>query len=118
MKTHPVSGGSKTANSPSNRYLMRNVLKVHPRDNVLVALRDLEAGATVGTGPDQIPLKQAVPAKHKIALHTIPPGERVHMYGISVALTTELSPAGGLFTRGHVKMATLEWRGMSVSRGA
>lgn len=95
---------------------MRNVLKVHPRDNVLVALRDLEAGATVGTGPDQIRLKQAVPAKHKIALHTIPPGERVFMYGISVALTIELIPAGGLITTGNVRHATDEYRINSGTR--
>ncbi|QEC52209.1 altronate hydrolase [Anseongella ginsenosidimutans] len=85
---------------------MRNVLRVHASDNVLVALSDLEAGAMVGTGEDSVELRGAVPAKHKIALSAIPRGELLYMYGICVGVATEDIPAGSLITTGNVRHAT------------
>lgn len=89
---------------------MPNVLRVHSRDNVLVALADLEAGTLVDSGTGQVKLKQAIPAKHKIAVTDILPGERLYMYGISVAVATEPIPSGGLVTTANVRHATDDYR--------
>jgi altronate hydrolase/galactarate dehydratase len=52
-------------------------IRLHPSDNVIIALRDLEAG-TVAEG---VSLPQAVPRGHKIAVAPIAPGQQVLRYG-------------------------------------
>jgi hypothetical protein len=39
-----------------------DVLRVHPRDNVLVALRDLQPGETVRLPGDELVVKSVVPS--------------------------------------------------------
>ena len=85
---------------------MQNVLKVHPSDNVLVALRDLEAGASVRFREESLELKEAVPAKHKIAVADIAGGEMLYMYGICVGVATEAIPSGSRITTENVRHAT------------
>jgi altronate hydrolase len=41
-------------------------LKIHPDDNVLVALKDLACGTSIAIDSEEILLKQDVAAKHKI----------------------------------------------------
>lgn len=55
-------------------------LQIHPLDNVVVALRPLRAGETVG----QIVLKNDIPLGHKIALRDIKMGEPVIKYGYPI----------------------------------
>ena len=43
-------------------------LKIHPADNLMVALVDLQAGESVSLGTEIFQLQTAVPAKHKFAL--------------------------------------------------
>lgn len=43
----------------------RNFLKIHPSDNVLVALGNLTAGAIIEEHENGITLKENIPAKHK-----------------------------------------------------
>jgi len=64
-------------------------LKIHPSDNVLVALTDLKAGETIPYNGDFI-LQQAISAKHKFTVCDFNPGEEVILYGLVVgkALTT------------------------------
>lgn len=97
---------------------MQNVLKVHPRDNVLVALQDLEAGVSAGEGEDRVSLQQAVPAKHKIAIRAIEPGGQLYMYGICVGVATEPIPAGGLITTANVRHATGSYQLNGAERAA
>ena len=47
---------------------LQTVLKIDPRDNVLVALRDLAAGEFVEFGGATYVLETNVPAKHKFAM--------------------------------------------------
>ncbi len=41
------------------------VLKIHPSDNVLVALKDLGKGGTIRFDPNEYVLLEPIPAKHK-----------------------------------------------------
>lgn len=62
------------------------VLRLHPEDNVVVALADLPAGARPeGLGA---PLAGAVPRGHKIASAPIGPGARVARYGQTIGVAT------------------------------
>jgi altronate hydrolase len=92
------------------RSMTQHVLKIHPNDNVWVALRDLEAGQTVAQNGDAIKLLQAVPAKHKLASADLAAGDPVIMYGILVGITNTAIRTGELITTGNIHHATGEYR--------
>jgi altronate hydrolase len=58
---------------------MTRTLHLDPRDNVMIALTDLEAGEQAGCA-----LVSDVPAKHKLAMHDLAPGDAIVMYGVLV----------------------------------
>ena len=65
-----------------------NILLIHPRDNVAVALRDLEAGEmATAKGMEGFPALEKIPASHKIALRDISQGEEIIKYGETVAVS-------------------------------
>ncbi|MBP1712872.1 MAG: hypothetical protein H6Q42_1075 [Deltaproteobacteria bacterium] len=66
-----------------------NVLIIHPRDNVAVALWDLAPGEDArGKGIAGLKVIDEIPASHKIALRDLGPGEEIVKYGEVVAVTT------------------------------
>ena len=60
------------------------VLRIHPNDNVLVALKDLAAEESVLFEGITYKLKEEVPAKHKFFMYDMQPKEQVTMYGVLV----------------------------------
>ncbi len=84
-----------------------NVLQLDPRDNVLVALSPLTAGTVVHFGPSSLrascPVTQAIPAKHKLALADLNPGDLITMYGMTVGEVTQAVPRGGLLSTRNVR---------------
>lgn len=68
-------------------------IRLHATDNLVIALADLEKGATVA-GPT-IPLPGPVPRGHKLATRAIGKGETVLRYGQSIGQATEDIPEGG-----------------------
>ena len=56
------------------------VLKLDPRDNVLVALSDLVRSETVEWAGSAQVLKSDVPAKHKLATVDLAVGDEIVMY--------------------------------------
>ena len=100
-------------------------LKIHPADNVLVALTDLRAGEEVSYNGSSLKLAQDVPAKHKFVLHAMVPEDEVVMYGILVGKTIKPIPAGGVISTQNVKhkssdfagkTKTISWTAPDVSR--
>ena len=65
-------------------------LQIHPRDNVAVALADLEAGFAAGATV----LKEPVKRGHKFAIADIAQGEMVIKYGAPIGHATEDIGAG------------------------
>jgi len=66
-----------------------NAILIHPRDNVVVTLRDLASGEEiVAKGLEGFRVSQNIPASHKVALRDIPAGEEIVKYGEVVAVTT------------------------------
>jgi len=70
-------------------------LRIHPGDNVLVALQDLEQGTEIIFEKHRFQLVERIKAKHKFAIQTLEPGDEVYMYGVLVgkAVTTILQGA-------------------------
>lgn len=78
--------------------MKHRVLKVHPNDNVLVALQDLVKGETIAYNNEEFLLKDNIKAKHKFFTSDMHQGDKVIMYGVLVGKTQSDVPAGGLMT--------------------
>lgn len=81
-------------------------LKIHPKDNIEVALADLKAGDTVSSGGRQITLLGDVAAKHKFALQDLNPGDDVLMYGVLVGKAVLPIKTGEPVTTQNIKHAS------------
>ena len=66
-------------------------IRIHPADDVLVAVRALAAGNEITVEGERIVLAEDIPAGHKIALRPLAPGEPVAMrdYLIRSGIPTE-----------------------------
>lgn len=85
---------------------MKNVvLKVHPGDNVLVALANLGKGTHVSYLDQHFTLQDDIPAKHKFFTKDMNSGDEVIMYGVLVGKTQHSIPAGGRMTTANTKHA-------------
>ena len=81
------------------------VLKVHPDDNVLVALVDLKKGEVVGYEGENHTLLDDVKAKHKFVSKAIPKGESIIMYGVLVGKAQVSLQKGNVLTTSNIKHA-------------
>lgn len=74
-------------------------LRVHPDDNVAVALTPLSAGETITIDRDEhstrVTLTENVPAGHKIALRDLSTNESIIKYGLPIGRVTQPIHAGG-----------------------
>ncbi|HEX8038257.1 MAG TPA: altronate dehydratase family protein [Chryseosolibacter sp.] len=101
------------------------VLKIHPADNVLVALADLKAGEKVTCNGTTLTLAENVPAKHKFVLNNLAPESEIIMYGVLVGKTTKAIAAGASINTQNVKHKSssysgrnkkVEWKAPDVSK--
>jgi altronate hydrolase len=76
--------------------IKQQVLKVHPADNVMVALTDLSAGETIQYGTETYSLIENIPQKHKFATTSLETGDPVIMYGVLVGKALKPIRKGGL----------------------
>jgi altronate hydrolase len=86
-----------------------DVLKVHPDDNVLVALRDLPAGSRVAYEGQTYALPAGAPAKHKVVTRDLAPGDAVVMYGVMVGKCVAAIPRGMAVTSESVVDASQDY---------
>lgn len=85
-------------------------IQIHPTDNVLVALTDLEAGTPVEFASQSFNLVSDVSAKHKFALTDFAPGDPVLMYGVLVGRACVVIPRGTALTVDNIEHASGEFR--------
>jgi altronate hydrolase len=95
--------------------MKKKILKVHPSDNVIVALTNLSAGETVQLEEQTFILKDNVEAKHKFFEVDLKAGSQVIMYGVIVGTTQADMLAGQWMNTSNVKHATsgYAWRDAS-----
>jgi altronate hydrolase len=104
---------------------MKNkVLKVHERDNVIVALTDLQQGEEIQQGGQLYTMLEKIPAKHKFYTTDLVKGEGVIMYGVLVGRVQFDVRRGSLMTTENLKHAadqyayrdsTYNWKPLDVS---
>jgi altronate hydrolase len=85
------------------------ILKVHPADNVLVALTPLEQGAKVSYEGEDYTIREIVKAKHKFATVDLDPGDSIYMYGVLVGKARQPIKKGGLISTGNVTHAASDF---------
>jgi len=104
----------------SNRFL-----KIHPDDNVLVALSDLRAGESISVNGTTFSLPGEVPAKHKFAELDLLPDQEIKMYGLLVGRAMSKIGQGGVLTTSNVKHQSssfgkktdaFQWKAPDVSK--
>jgi altronate hydrolase len=64
--------------------MQSKVLKIHPKDNVIVALADLKKGETINYEGTDYTLTEDIDAKHKFFMHNMKQGDEITMYGVLV----------------------------------
>jgi altronate hydrolase len=90
--------------------LKRKVLKVHPQDNVVVALTDLKKGENVQENGQVYTLTDDIPAKHKFTETALSTGDPITMYGVLVGRAKQALPAGARIAVNNVQHAASDFR--------
>lgn len=81
------------------------VLKVHPGDNVIVALKDLKKGQTIQYKGEEFLLQDDVNAKHKFFTNDMQTGDEIIMYGVLVGKAQHFIPRGGVMNTENTRHA-------------
>ncbi|HNP00760.1 MAG TPA: UxaA family hydrolase, partial [Ferruginibacter sp.] len=107
--------------------MKQKILKVHPDDNVLVALTNLSRGETLTYNGESFILQDDIPAKHKFVTRNLAQGDSVIMYGVLVGKAQTDIPKGGIISTANIKHAAepffyrktdFHWTAPDVSRFA
>ncbi len=81
-------------------------LKIHPKDNVLVALQNLAKGSVIqAEEEDFIVLQEDIPAKHKFFINNMNALQKVYMYGVLVGTVQNDVQKGERMTTANTKHA-------------
>jgi altronate hydrolase len=78
-------------------------LKIHPGDNVIVALTHLRQGEEIVLQGNSVKLLHDVPPKHKFLERSLNADEEMIMYGVTVGRALQALPAGEVVTTQNTK---------------
>lgn len=105
--------------------MQQRVLKVHPADNVIVALTDLKKGEIISFQGVDYELVDDIAAKHKFLTEDRAVDEEITMYGVLVGKAKQFIPKGGLMHTFNTRHASddfglgsrkLEWAQPDTSK--
>ncbi|MEK6350952.1 MAG: UxaA family hydrolase, partial [Burkholderia sp.] len=90
MKLDTPRADTGTA-APAPAPAQPNVVTLHPDDDVVIARRQLVAGASIEGG---VPVRGLIPAGHKVARRAVAAGAPVHRYGQIIGFASQPIAAG------------------------
>lgn len=70
------------------------VILLHPEDNILVCVKQLNAGDAILIDNDTIRLAADIALGHKIARRALIPGDKVYRYGAPIGSMTQAAAKG------------------------
>ncbi|QEM82053.1 UxaA family hydrolase [Halomonas binhaiensis] len=105
-RSHSSSTATTTTDKIASDGIPQATLRVHPRDNVRVALKDLPAGSTIEDNNHVLQLVEAVRHKHKFALVDLEEGDTVIMYGVTVGRASRPIRAGEMIRTDNLEHST------------
>jgi len=85
--------------------MKHSVLKVHPKDNVLVALTNLSKGEIISFENNDYELQEDIPAKHKFFMQDMQTGDAIIMYGVLVGKAQHTITRGSRMSTENIKHA-------------
>lgn len=97
--------------------MQKKVLKVNPKDNVIVALLDLSAGESVHLDGAEYTVVKDIMAKHKFAAIDFEEGDQIMMYGVIVGKANQHIEKGEVITTENVKHQSAKVEGKTESLG-
>jgi len=86
--------------------MQTKTLKIHPKDNVAVALTVLYNGEEISSKDFSVVLTENIPAKHKFALQNFNEDDSIIMYGVLVGKATKPIQKGGLISTQNIQHAS------------
>lgn len=84
---------------------MKDYIRIHENDNVIVALKEMEKGTKLTVGSLEVEAKETIPAGHKMAIKDIAEGAEVVKYGFRIGNAKEAIAAGTWVHTHNVKTA-------------
>lgn len=90
--------------------IKQSYLKIHPDDNLLVALEFLKEGTEIVFEEHRIVLKKDIKAKHKFTFTALNKEDAVYMYGVQVGTVNKDMEAGELITVENTEHSTDEYQ--------
>lgn len=97
--------------------MQKKVLKVNPKDNVIVALLDLSAGESVHLDGAEYTVAKDIKAKHKFAAVDFQEGDQIIMYGVIVGKANQHIEKGEVITTENVKHQSAKVEGKTETLG-
>lgn len=97
--------------------MQKKVLKVNPKDNVIVALLDLPAGESVHLDGAAYTVVKDIKAKHKFAAVDFEDGDHIIMYGVIVGKANQSIKKGEVITTENVKHQSAKVEGKTETLG-
>jgi len=97
--------------------MQKKVLKVNPKDNVIVALLDLPAGESVHLDGADYTILKDIKAKHKFAGVDFEDGDHIIMYGVIVGKANQSIKKGEVITTENVKHQSAKVEGKTATLG-
>jgi altronate hydrolase len=97
--------------------MQKKVLKVNPKDNVVVALMDLPAGESVHLDGTDYTVVKDIKAKHKFAAVDFEDGDHIIMYGVIVGKANRSIKKGEVVTTENVKHQSAKVEGKTETLG-
>ena len=84
----------------------KNYVQIDPRDNIIVAIKDLKEGTNAEINGTKIILKENIKAKHKFSVQNFSIGEEIYMYGVLIGKAVTPIKRGCAITVENVKHAS------------
>lgn len=81
----------------------KKLIKVHPDDNVAIALIDLWQGDKANYGGEEFIILSDIQAKHKMAMVDLKKNDKIYMYGVLVGKAMSEIKKGDVLTTENVK---------------
>ena len=89
--------------------MKKNYVQIDPRDNVIVAITNLEKGLYAKIGKHKVVLKEDIKQKHKFALNDFEVDDEIFMYGLLIGKAIQPIKAGSAITTFNVKHSSAEY---------
>ncbi len=89
--------------------MSKQFLQIHPNDNVLAALRDIDKGDAVDFQGNSFRALERIPAKHKFTFRDFSQGDEIIMYGVLVGEATKPIAKGERISMENCVHASMEY---------